>query len=270
MMDDYSLQDSQRGVPGNIRIPQEDATVATAASVASQGSAAVFQQRARRTLLEIEQEEVVMRTGNRGLLGSKIYVANRIAATQSLSCKFLGSFHLQSKNAAGKNVQQSKHIQDEFVSNLEIMKKFKERVHQYDMRTPLQVSAVYHDIVGEDAWEARWDASNPYREIKHLTLHWGKLPLNHILKWQHDFNGCSFDVDHVSSIWIKDLFASSMHSELKRQVDEQYRELDLYQQGGISYFKIVVDTVFKMSNMTEESLKSFIKDFWQEWSSKSP
>ena len=47
MADDDSLQDSQRGVPGNIRILQEDATVATAASVVSHGSAAVFQQRAR-------------------------------------------------------------------------------------------------------------------------------------------------------------------------------------------------------------------------------
>ena len=37
--------------------------------------------------------------------------------------------------------------------------------------------------------------------------------------------------------------------------------LALYQQGEISYFKIVVDTVFKMSGMAEESLKSFIKEF---------
>ncbi len=151
MTDDYSLQDSQRGVPGNIRILREDATVATAALVASQGSAAIFQQRAHRTLLEIEQDKVVVHKGDCGLLGSKIYVANRIAATQSLSSKFLGSFHLQSKNAAGKNVKKSKHIQDEFVSNLEVMKKFKEHVHQYDMRTPLQVPAIYRDIVGEDA-----------------------------------------------------------------------------------------------------------------------
>ncbi len=128
MADDDSLQDSRRGVPGNIQILREDATVATAASVASQGSMAVFQQRARRTLLEIEQDEVVMRKGDRGLPGLKVYVANRIAATQSLSSKFLGSFHLQSKNAADKNVQKLKHIQDEFVSNLEVMKKFKEHV----------------------------------------------------------------------------------------------------------------------------------------------
>ncbi len=183
MMNDDFLQDSQIGVPGNIQIPWEDATVATAALVASQGSAAVFQQRACRTLLEIEQDEVVVRKGNRGLPGSKIYVANRIAATQSLSRKFLGSFHLQSTNAAGKNVQKLKHIQDEFVLNLEVMKKSKEPVHQHDMRTLLQVPAVYHDIMGEDAWEAQWDASNPHRKIVDLTLHWGKLPLNHILKW---------------------------------------------------------------------------------------
>jgi hypothetical protein len=157
-----------------------------------------------------------VRKGDRGLPGSKVYVANRIAATQSLLSKFLGSFHLQSKNAAGKNVQKVKHIQDEFVSNLEVMKKFKEHVHQYDMRTLLQVPAVYHDIVGEDAWEVRRDASNPHRKIVELTLHWGKLPLDHILKWQPDFNGYSLDVENVSSIWIKDLLASSMNTELKR------------------------------------------------------
>ncbi len=196
------------------KFKREDATVATAGLVASQGSAAVFQQRARRTLLEIERDEVVVCKGNHGLPGSKIYVANQIAAKQSLLSKFLGSFHLQSKNAAGENVQKSKHIQDEFVLNLEVMKKFKERVHQYDMRTPLQVPAVYHDIVGDDAWDARWDASNPHCKIVDLTLHWGKLPLDHILKWQHDFNRYSSDVDHVSSIWIKDLLASSMDTEL--------------------------------------------------------
>ncbi len=60
-------------------------------------------------MLEIEQDEVVVRKGDRELPGSKIYVANRIAATQSLLSKFLGSFHLQSKNAAGENVQKLRH-----------------------------------------------------------------------------------------------------------------------------------------------------------------
>ena len=91
--------------------------------MASQGSAAVFQQRARCTLLEIEQDKVIVCKGDCGLPGSKVYVANQIAATQSLLSKFMGSFQLQSKNAAGKNLQKPKHIQDEFVSNFEVMKK---------------------------------------------------------------------------------------------------------------------------------------------------
>jgi hypothetical protein len=66
MVDADSLQDSQKGVPGNIQIPQEDATVASAASVASQGSAAIFQQRARHTLLEIGRGG---RGGHRGGAG---------------------------------------------------------------------------------------------------------------------------------------------------------------------------------------------------------
>ncbi len=64
MADDDSLQDSQRGVPGDIQILREDATVATAPSVASQGSVAIFQRRTRHTLLEIEQDEDVVRKGD--------------------------------------------------------------------------------------------------------------------------------------------------------------------------------------------------------------
>ena len=180
------------------------------------------------------------------------YVNFELNATQSLPVNFLGSFHRLSKNAAGENVQKTYHIQDEFVSNLEVVKKFKEQVHHYDMRTPLQVPAVYHNIVGEDAWEGQWDTTNPDRVIVDLAVHWGKLLLNHIFKWQRDFNGHSDDVDHVSSIWIKDMLTSSMDPELWRQVDKQYSQLDHYKQGGISFFKIVVDNVFKMSSMAED------------------
>ncbi len=59
--------------------------------MASQCSAAVFEQRACCTFLEIEQDEVVFCKGDCGLPGLKVYVANQIAATKSLSRKFLGS-----------------------------------------------------------------------------------------------------------------------------------------------------------------------------------
>ena len=240
------------------------------ASFALHGSVAIFGRAIHRTLDKIIQDKVIVRKRDRGVPGSKIFVTNRSAATQALPIKFLGSFHLQSKNAAGENNQKAKHIQEEFVCNLDVVKKFLERVVQYDMKMPLQVPAVYHDIVGEDAWEDRWDMTNPNREIIDLTAHWGKVTLDHCCKWQRDFNGYCDDADHVSSIWIKELVMNSLDPELKKQVYEKYSKLEAYQQGGITFFKITMDTVFKMSIMAEESLKSFIKDFGKNGLAKIP
>ncbi len=116
----------------------------------------------------------------------------------------------------------------------------------------------YSDTVGINVWEDRWDLSS---EIIDLTTNWGKLLLNHCCKWQQDFNCYLDDVDHVSSIWTKDLLSNSMDPELRKVVEENFFKLDSYQQGGITFLKILLNTVFKMSRMSEESLKSFIKDF---------
>ena len=144
---------------------------------------------------------------DRGAPGSKIFVANRAAATLGLTVKFLGSIHLQSKNAAGEHMQKAKNIQDQFVSNLDVMSKLVERVKQYDMLLPLQVPEVYHDVVDV---EARWDMGNPDRVIVDLSIHWGELLAEHVFNWQRDFNGYCFDVDHVSSVFLtRDLWIRS-------------------------------------------------------------
>ncbi len=113
----------------------------------------VFGRATHCTLDKINQDELIVRKGDCGAPGSKIFMTNRSAATQALPIKFLGSFHLQSKNAAGKNNQKAKHIQEECVCNLDVVKKILEHVVQYDMKMPLQVPAVYHDVVSKDAWE---------------------------------------------------------------------------------------------------------------------
>jgi hypothetical protein len=64
-----------------------------------------------------------------------------------LSVKFLGSVHLQSKNAAGEQMQKAKNIQDQFVSNLEVMNKLVERMRQYDLLLPLQIPKDYNDVI---------------------------------------------------------------------------------------------------------------------------
>ena len=142
---------------------------APAGSVASVGSVAVFGRANRRTLDEIVLDEILVRKDDRGTPGSKIFVTNRAAATLGLTTKFLGSIHLLSKNAAGENMQKAKNIQDQFVSNLDVMGKLVERIKQYDMLLPLQIPKVYHDVVNV---EDRWDMNNNDREIVDLSTHW--------------------------------------------------------------------------------------------------
>ncbi len=160
--------------------------------------------------------------------------------------------------------------QGPFVCNLDAVKKFLKRVVQYNMKTLLQVPAVYHDVC-KDTWEDRWDMTNPDREIVDLTAHWGKVTLDQCSKWQRDFTGYSDDADRVSSIWgIKELIMNLLDPKLKKKVNKIYSKLEGYQQGGITFFKITMDTVFKMSIMAEKSFKSFIKDFGKNGLAKIP
>jgi len=124
--------------------------------------------------------------------------------------------------------------------NLDVVKKLRERMVQYDTKTPFMIPQGYSDTVSINGWEDRWDLSG---EIIDLTINWGKLTLDHCCKWQRDFNGYSDDVDHISSIWTKDLLLNSMDPELRKVVEEKFLKLDAYQQGGITFLKILLDTV---------------------------
>jgi hypothetical protein len=45
-----------------------------------------------------------------------------------------------------------------------------------------------------------------YCEIIDLSAHWGKLSAVHCHCWQHDYNNYSSSDNHVSAIWLKDLW----------------------------------------------------------------
>ena len=149
---------------------------------------AVFGRANRRTFDKIAIDEILVCKNERGAHGTKIYVTNRAAATLGLPVKFLGSIHLLSKNADGKSMQKAKNIQDQFVSNLDVMATLVERIKQYDMQTPLLTPEVYRDVVDV---EQRWDMGNPWREIIDLSVNWGRLSAEHVYRWQRDFNGLS-------------------------------------------------------------------------------
>ena len=59
-------------------------------------------------------------------------------------------------------MQKAKNIQDQFVSNLDVMAKLTERIKQFVMLLPLQIPKDYNDVVDV---EERWDSSNPDRIV---------------------------------------------------------------------------------------------------------
>ena len=140
-------------------------------STVSNGSVAIFGRTNPRTLEEIQENEVLVRKDQRGAQGSKIFIAHRTSATMALAPKFLGSQHLQSRNADGENVQKATKLQEQFVSNLEVMAMFVVRMKQYDLSIPLQIPKEYFDVVNV---EDRWDMNNPSREIIDLSTQWGR------------------------------------------------------------------------------------------------
>ena len=127
------------------------------------------------------------------------------------------------------------------------------------MKSVLNIPSSY-DNTGI-TFKDRWGFTNPNFSLVDMSQNWNKVTLSHCKNWQRDVNNHAADVDYESSIWTKELLESCLDPELKKQVKDQYDRLDLYQKGGITYFKIVVDTVFKMSSLTVKSLKEFISDF---------
>jgi hypothetical protein len=79
--------------------------------------------------------------------------------------------------------------------------------------------------------------------------------------WQRDVNDHAVDEDYESIIWMKELIEGCLNSELQKQVNDKFERLDGYERGEITYFKILVVTVFKMSSLTVKSLKQFIANF---------
>ena len=85
--------------------------------------------------------------------------------------------------------------------------------------------------------------------------------MSHCKNWQRGLSNHAIEVDYKSSIWVRELLEGCLDPKLKKQVKDKYDCMDVYQKGGVTYFKIVVDTVFKMSSFTVKSLKEFITDF---------
>jgi hypothetical protein len=69
--------------------------------------------------------------------------------------------------------------------------------------------------------------------------------------------------------WAKSLMMNSYDVLLVKRIDKMLDELDLYEQGGITYHKIVLDEMFTISNTVVTTLQGLFEAFAKEGISKA-
>ena len=83
-----------------------------------------------------------------------------------------------------------------------------------------------------------WGDETTKRDI---LVHWSQVYLTEVIAYQRDTNQYALEEDMTSSDWVKDLMVNSSEAELKQRVEEKFENLELLEQGGITYLKFMLD-----------------------------
>ena len=70
--------------------------------------------------------------------------------------------------------------------------------------------------------------------------------------------------------WAKSLMMNSCDVLLVDRIDKKFDELDLYEQGGVTYIKIALDEMFTISNTVVATLQRFFEAFAKDGIAKVP
>ncbi len=126
----------------------------------------------------------------------------------------------------------------------------------WDMNTPFVIPEFF-DPFAFSSVEDRWGD----RKLTGVNLlkNWGKLTLKHCRNWQRDSFDYAYTEDLTSMEWAKSLMMTSCDVLLVDRIDKKFNELDLYEQGGVTYIKISLDEMFTISNTVVTTLQGFFE-----------
>jgi hypothetical protein len=173
-------------------------------------------------------------------------------ATKALSYPFALTKHFHAKNAEGEASNKYANLQSKYAENLAKIKTLKKRMDPWDMVSPFIIPDLvdpYYALSVEDHWGDRKLIG------VNLLKNWGMLTLPHqCRKWQHVFFNYACTNDLTSMEWAKSLTTNSCDVLLVDRIDKNFDELDLYNQGGVTYLKIALDEMFTISNAVVATL----------------
>ena len=86
-----------------------------------------------------------------------------------------------------------------------------------------------------------------------LLTHYANVSMESCKAWTRVIGIHGTDDVQESNMWLKELLINSSTTTLHRKVCETHDALDVQEQGGVTYFKIMMETIVEM---TEEVAKA--------------
>ncbi len=188
------------------------------------------------------------------------------AATKAIPYPFASAKHFHAKNAEGEASNKYANLQSKYAGNLAKIKTLKRCMDAWDMSSPF----VIPDCV--DFYALSIDDCRGNRKLTGVNLlkNWGKLTLKQCQNWQRDSFDYACTEDRTSMEWAKSLMMNSCDVLLVDRIDKKFDELDLYEQGGVTYIKIALDEMFTISNTVATTLQGFFEAFAKDDIAKVP
>jgi hypothetical protein len=235
------------------RVPSQVSLAASAASNSVIPTSGYFGSQ-KHHAVEINARRVICPKHARGAHGSRDYARHQEAATKAIPYPFASAKHFHAKNAEGEASNKYANLQSEYAGDLAKIKTLKRRMDAWDMISPFVIPGFVdpYALSVEDRWGDRKLTG------VNLLKNWGKLTLKQCRNWQRD----SFD------------YACTMMTScdvlLVDRIDKKFDELDLYEQGGVTYIKIALDEIFTISNTVVTTLQGFFEAFAKDGIAKVP
>jgi hypothetical protein len=264
---------SQARIPPNFGLPPNQggaghvpSHVSVAASATSVVATSNYFGHTRRTQAEIHARRVICPKTARGAPGSREYIRHQEAATKALPHIFASAKHFHAKNSEGEASNKYANLQSEYAGNLAKIKNFKRHMDEWDMSDPFVIPTLidHFALSIDDRWGERKTTG------VHLLKNWGQLTLQQCRAWQRDSNDYASAEDLTSMEWARALMMNSCDALLVERIDEKFEELDLYEQGGVTYIKIALDEMFTISNTVVTTLQGFFAAFSKTGIAKVP
>lgn len=183
---------------------------------------------------------------------------NKSSATLSITNKFGVPAHfIAIANQAGEEAgdMDSNKIQDVFINTALKAQQFHIECTSWDMNNVMLIPTLVDE---EGATPAdRWD----FTKRRHLLDHHGSISMKECTFWTEDcvLSGTTLEIEDQE--WILTKARNSSTSELRRRVEMKMEKLPAYQQGGVTYLKIMFDIITYVDDNVISALTKYLTKF---------